>query len=133
MSIRHWSSFGSIRTPRFRRCDPIGACVVTFPARRCAAQRNLTVPNSSRTSNCNSHPYHEQPTSYKVVMKLILLLAALATLLLLIGLPAHGATFRWASTSDRIYVENGGSPTLTDIKTALPNAPLDFVDPPNKV
>src|SRR5258705_13383393 len=126
MSIRHLSQFGSIRKPRVRRCRPIGACVVTFPARLCAAQRNLTVPNGSRTSYCDSHPYHEQPTSYKVVMKLILLLAALATLLLLIGLPAHGATFRWASTSDRIYVENGGSATLTGIKSARPKAPLDL-------
>src|SRR5690349_12228448 len=28
--------------------------------------------------------------------------------------PAHGATFRWASSSNRIYVEGGGSATLTD-------------------
>ena len=46
---------------------------------------------------------------------------------------APGATFRYAVTSNRIYVENGGSATLTDIKAELPAAPLDLVDAANKV
>src|SRR5690606_10747470 len=47
---------------------------------------------------------------------------ACAGLLLALS-PAEGATFRWASSSNRIYVENGGTATLSDIKGALPNAP----------
>src|SRR5262245_44430596 len=51
-----------------------------------------------------------------------------ATLLALMTASIQVATFRFASTSNRIYVEGGGTVTLTDIKTALPNAPLDLVD-----
>src|SRR5688572_29267565 len=47
------------------------------------------------------------------------------------GPPA--AIIRWAGSSNRIYVENGGSATLSDIKAALPHAPLDLVDPTNGV
>jgi parallel beta-helix repeat protein len=54
------------------------------------------------------------------------MLSAVASFLLAGSTP--GATFRWSATSNRIYVENGGSATLTDIKTALPNAPLEQVD-----
>src|SRR6185503_10652006 len=56
-----------------------------------------------------------------------------AAALLLLSPQALAATFRFASTSNRIYVENGGSATLSDIKTALPNAPLDLVDGVNAV
>src|ERR1044071_178322 len=42
-------------------------------------------------------------------------------------------TFRWSATSNRIYVENGGSATLSDIKAALPHAPLDLVDSTNMI
>jgi parallel beta-helix repeat protein len=38
---------------------------------------------------------------------------------------ADAATFRYASSSNRIYVEGGGTATLSQIKAALPNAPLD--------
>ena len=60
--------------------------------------------------------------------------AASATYLplgVLLGLLAHAAdaaTFRYASSSNRIYVENGGSATLSDIRAALPDAPLDLVN-----
>src|ERR1044071_6315797 len=57
----------------------------------------------------------------------------LAALLLLFAGTTHGATFRWASSSNRIYVESGGSATLSDIKAALPNAPLDLIDSANAV
>lgn len=50
-----------------------------------------------------------------------------------LALPASGATFRWAGSSNRIYVEGGGSATLSNIKAALPNAPLYLVDPANKI
>jgi poly(beta-D-mannuronate) C5 epimerase len=43
------------------------------------------------------------------------------------------ATFRWAGSSGTIYVEGGGTATLTDIKAALPNAPLSLVDSNNAV
>jgi poly(beta-D-mannuronate) C5 epimerase len=47
------------------------------------------------------------------------------------SLPA--ATFRYSASSARIYVEGGGVATLSDIKAALPNAPLFLVDPTNQV
>jgi parallel beta-helix repeat protein len=37
------------------------------------------------------------------------------------------ATYRYASSSNRIYVEDGGPATLSAIKAALPEAPLDRV------
>ena len=43
-----------------------------------------------------------------------------------------GPTFRYAASANRIYVENGGTATLTAIKQALPNAPLQLVDPVTK-
>ena len=60
-------------------------------------------------------------------------LAAAGAVLFLLWSEAFSATFRYASSSDRIYVEGGGSATLSDIKAALPNAPLDLVDPGNKI
>jgi poly(beta-D-mannuronate) C5 epimerase len=65
------------------------------------------------------------------VCRLIQSLLGAVPVLLLFDWPAYGATFRWASTSNRIYVENGGAATLSDIKAALPNAPLDLVDSVN--
>jgi nitrous oxidase accessory protein NosD len=40
---------------------------------------------------------------------------------------ALAATYRYASSSNRIYVEDGGTATLSSIKAALPMAPLDRV------
>ena len=47
--------------------------------------------------------------------------------------PVTGPTFRYASSVNRIYIENGGTATLTDIKQALAHVPLDLVDPVNKI
>jgi parallel beta-helix repeat protein len=44
----------------------------------------------------------------------------------------YGATFRWASASHRIYVTGPGSATLSDIKAALPGAPLARVNSPGQ-
>jgi nitrous oxidase accessory protein NosD len=46
---------------------------------------------------------------------------------------APGATFRWASSSNRIYIDGPGSATLSDIKAALPKAPLTLVNSTNKI
>ncbi|MGE3296593.1 MAG: NosD domain-containing protein [Porticoccaceae bacterium] len=43
------------------------------------------------------------------------------------------AGIRWASSSNRIYLEDGVTATLSDIKAARPNAPLDLVDPTQKI
>lgn len=55
----------------------------------------------------------------------------------LIGIALYSATaeagIRWASSSNRIYLEGGVTATLSDIKAALPNAPLDLVDPTQKI
>jgi parallel beta-helix repeat protein len=60
-------------------------------------------------------------------------LAAAWLAVFLLSSEAFPATFRFASSSNRIYVEGGGSATLSNIKAALPNAPLDLVDPANAV
>ena len=72
--------------------------------------------------------------------RIFILLFLLLILILLWTLPAGaaevgspGPTFRWSATSNRIYVENGGSATLSDIKAAVPNAPIDLVDPAHGV
>lgn len=54
-------------------------------------------------------------------------LCGLAVLAALLPAPASAATFRYASSSNRIYVEGGGVATLSAIKAALPAAPLDAV------
>ncbi len=51
----------------------------------------------------------------------------------LLCLTAAGANFRWASSSNRIYVDGPGSVTLTDLKAALPAAPLTQVAGSNLV
>ena|GEM_PF-1388525 len=56
-----------------------------------------------------------------------------ATGLLLLTMCARGATYRYASSANRIYVEGGGTATLTGIKAALPNAPLELVDTNNMI
>jgi parallel beta-helix repeat protein len=50
-------------------------------------------------------------------------------LLVLLLLPgtALAATYRYDATANRIYVEGGGTATLSDIKLALPDAPLERV------
>lgn len=53
---------------------------------------------------------------------------AAACLMALVALDAQAATFRYASSSNRIYVESGGTATLSDIRAALPDAPLELVD-----
>jgi len=58
----------------------------------------------------------------------LLLLACLYGL----AISGSAATFRYAGSSNRIYVENGGTATLTDIKAALPNAPLTLVNASTK-
>src|SRR5262245_10034738 len=54
-------------------------------------------------------------------------------LCLLCASSAFGATFRWSPSSNRIFVENGGSATLSDIKAAVPLVPLDLVNGTVKV
>ncbi|MCC6235420.1 MAG: right-handed parallel beta-helix repeat-containing protein [Verrucomicrobiales bacterium] len=58
---------------------------------------------------------------------------ATAAALLYFTAPSRGATFRWANSSNRIYVEGGGIATLSDIKAALPTAPLDLVNATTKI
>jgi len=52
---------------------------------------------------------------------------------LVLELNGHAASFRYANSANRIYVENGGSASLTEIKAALPNAPLELVDGANGI
>src|ERR1041384_5431620 len=55
-------------------------------------------------------------------------------LALLAASPSFAATFRYSTSNNRIYIENGGAAaTLTDVKNALPNAPLDLVSTSPKV
>jgi len=61
------------------------------------------------------------------------IIALTVTTLLALPRTAHGVSFRYASSSNRIYVEDGGTATLSAIKTALPNAPLDLVNTNGKV
>jgi parallel beta-helix repeat protein len=56
--------------------------------------------------------------------------AALAGLALLLSCaPVSAVSYRWASSSYRIYVTGPGSVTLSDIKAALPKVPLAQVAP----
>lgn len=52
-------------------------------------------------------------------------------LLLLFGCASQlqAVTYRWSSSTWRIYVEGPGSATLSDVKQAMPNAALDQVSP----
>ncbi|MFA5939632.1 MAG: right-handed parallel beta-helix repeat-containing protein [Sinimarinibacterium sp.] len=63
-------------------------------------------------------------TPSRAIVKIV----SLGTLLGLLAPAADAATFRHATSSNSIYVESGGTATLSDIKAALPNAPLDVVD-----
>src|SRR5581483_2754595 len=47
--------------------------------------------------------------------------------LLLASGAASAATFRYASSNNRIYIEGGGDATLSDVKAALPAAPLNQI------
>src|SRR5215510_13474277 len=66
-------------------------------------------------------------------MKLVVLLELSTVALMVLTPHTQGATFRFSTSSNRIYVENGGSATFSDIKAALPNAPLDLIDAANRV
>ncbi len=56
--------------------------------------------------------------------------AWLPLLLLLFWSPsAFGTTFRWSSSSYRIYITGPGAATLSEVKAALPKAPLVQVAP----
>lgn len=59
--------------------------------------------------------------------------ASCAALILVAAPNVTAATYRYSSSSDRIYVENGGTATLTAIKAALPKAPLDLIDAGGRV
>lgn len=45
----------------------------------------------------------------------------------------QNASIRYASSTNRIYLEDGITATLSDIKMILPNAPLTLVDPINAI
>lgn len=49
--------------------------------------------------------------------------------LIWLALPAQAATYRNAASSNRIYIEGGGIATLSELKAAIPKAPLTLVDP----
>lgn len=53
---------------------------------------------------------------------------SLGTLLGLLAPAADAVSFRHATSSNSIYLESGGTATLSDVRAALPNAPLDLVD-----
>jgi mannuronan 5-epimerase len=59
-----------------------------------------------------------------VLSGLVILLALLAC-----PLTSEGVSFRWSESSYRIYVEDPGTATFSDIKTALPKAPLTQIAP----
>jgi poly(beta-D-mannuronate) C5 epimerase len=59
--------------------------------------------------------------------------AAAGALFLLAATDASAATYRYSASSNRIYIEGGGNATLSDIKAAVPVAPLDLIDPTNKI
>jgi mannuronan 5-epimerase len=61
------------------------------------------------------------------------LLGAAALLLALATVDASAATFRYSASSNRIYVEGGGIATLSDIKNAVPLAPVDQIDTVNHI
>jgi parallel beta-helix repeat protein len=46
---------------------------------------------------------------------------------------AFAASFKYSATVNKIYVYGTGSATLSNIKTALPSAPLSVVDSANKI
>jgi parallel beta-helix repeat protein len=55
---------------------------------------------------------------------------SIASILFCLGAAsALGATYRWSDSSWRIYVTGPGSATLSDVKAALPNAPLTQTTP----
>src|SRR5580765_4028666 len=85
--------------------------------------------NENRHDGESTHEYDR----WQNMIRKLRPLATGCVALLLLSSEAFAATFRFASTSNRIYVESGGSATLSDIKAALPNAPLDLVDPANGV
>lgn len=68
-----------------------------------------------------------------VCLRLVRLFATAAFLSELFQSKSMGATFRWVVGSNQIVVENGGIALLSDIKSALPSAPLSLVDPNNGV
>lgn len=49
------------------------------------------------------------------------------------GIIVQNGAFRYSSTSNIIYVEAPVTATLSDIKFALPNAPLELIDPQNAI
>lgn len=71
------------------------------------------------------HPLHRSDRNTHSPFRPILARSAAAAALLL-GLAAPDATAalsRWSASSNRIYVEEGGSMTLTDIRASTPNLP----------
>ena len=88
---------------------------------------------NTNTVIANPAEQDQSPAAVCFFHRLIKPLAAGGALLFLLSPQVRCATFRWAATSNRIYVEGGGSATLSDIKGALPAAPLDLVDPANHV
>lgn len=52
----------------------------------------------------------------------------MAALLACVLTPAWSASYRYSTSNNRLYVEGGGTGTLSALKAALPSAPLDLVD-----
>jgi parallel beta-helix repeat protein len=93
---------------------------------------HFTFTNSDRPDALGNAPGDSRQSGPRRFCRLGLRLA-LVMGLALVALPAAGITFRWASSSQRIYVSGPGSATLSDIKAALASAPLTLVDPTNMI
>src|SRR5262245_11435966 len=116
-------------TQRFGHWPILTRYQIWFLFSRSAAvlgSRNVSTPSAlglepvSPASNAAAPEDGRTPLSWFRIS--IRLLAMACTAVLLLSSEAFAATFRFASSSNRIYVESGGSATLSDIKAALPNA-----------
>jgi len=87
---------------------------------------------NSKNANALSEPVIIR---LRLPRRCLLFRAALSVLLLAVSQPgAISATFRWAASSSTVYVEGGGTATLSDIAAALPEGPVcRLIDPTNRV
>lgn len=94
---------------------------------------NLQIQNCDRV-NAGPETASDQQRIYSLLYRQLTRRLMLTMVLCSLGAGhANSATFRWVASVNRIYVENGGTARLSDIKAVLPDAPLEVVNGPGKI
>ncbi len=110
--------------PKHAVSEWVGGKTVSGKVRKSVSENNshsLTYPHTHSLTHLL--PFRFQRLSFSAFQFFLFLAFQL------FSFSAHAIEYRWSTGSYRIYITGPGSATLSDVRTALPKAPLEQVSP----